>query len=694
MTNESSQDLPPKIEKHTDKVNHEEELSYESSSKESSAESEEGILSHSLDFLYPHVLNETISINSLFDAIRIDSPNGLRDLEKIEQLYQAVYRRFIDLSHTPDLDEYERDEGVATANVLNQFASQARFILSAEFETSVNYLLAKKMEYFASRCGISEDAHLDLDFPFEITRGQYATFDASKEKLFIANPETSKQIKEDLEQADIPYLEEQGQYFARHQVLHIPDEWINTQIKIENEGISVDTMDLGRVLQDPEIISDYIHILRSDVRQVIEAEFGFELKDLTIREQIGFISFTKDVRIFEADMVKKYTHEYGTVGAQTFLALNSLAPDMGWAYISFAEYPLLELKSEILKVFKLYIEIEHKALETEEYLSRNFNVQDKAIIQGTIFNIRRRAVEIFSSSLNSINQLLSGQVTRKQWEKAIRKVKADTILFTTAFRALKDSGQLDIESIRGTSFETETGQELGNNEKDRSQITSLMEEAYKGQPEEFTQAVLTSLDQSFDNPNSKFYLLRRNDKVISALRFDDIKNEKGEVTERYFGSFVSDSAYGNGKLGEAVFEKAIEAESAKGEPISAHCNPLSPISQKYIEAGFVATELEDYADVPSFSIRLDSKINELSQTKRWKPEQIIQAALSQNTDTIQVFSVHRPEEIPFNLVNEGFALTRYLKQGNRIYAVFEKLPQAVSSGNSDAVSEDAEKGTA
>ncbi len=51
-------------------------------------------------------------------------------------------------------------------------------------------------------------------------------------------------------------------------------------------------------------------------------------------------------------------------------------------------------------------------------------------------------------------------------------------------------------------------------------------------------------------------------------------------------------------------------------------------------------------------------------------------------------------QIPFNLVNEGFALTRYLKQGNRIYAVFEKLPQAVSSGNSDTVSEDAEKGTA
>jgi predicted GNAT family N-acyltransferase len=386
---------------------------------------------------------------------------------------------------------------------------------------------------------------------------------------------------------------------------------------------------------------------------------------LSLREQFYFFKVVSQRNVGNINPIKAFARTYGVGAFRTFLSLE-YEHDLGDEIIAFGN----SIDSRTARaIFERYGEILDASEQAREILTQVFGRE------GVSSQTRGFLAEALAKRGKDI--LLAAVRTPKNATDVLSNlasVNTEAVVFANAFRTLKESHELDLETIRDTSLSISPSAEFRTRTKDIEKVDRLFAEAYKDQPAEFREAVLNSFHKSLSNPDARFYALRRKDEVIASLRFDDIRNEKGEVTRKYFGSFVSDTAYGNGKLGEAVFENAIAAEATSKIPIQAHCNPLSPITQKYIESGFVATGLENYAGVPSFSIELDSSRNEGLETKKWPPEQIVRAALSQNTSRIRAFSVTNPEQIPFDLVQEGFALTRYLKIDRVIYAVFELLP--------------------
>jgi|GEM_PF-4443945 len=434
----------------------------------------------------------------------------------------------------------------------------------------------------------------------------------------------------------------------------------------------------------PDDIACVQQFQRLSVRLAVEKDLNFNLGNISLRSQVHLIKFLSRASLKEYKNLLKVMHGIVPQSRENFLSVflsgaeDSSLPKMA---VTLAESLAPEVTA---KIFNKYAELVRQVEGIEIYIEKlatNKGVGQGAEIQATGLLIKK--ANTLLKKISSGSEIFSAI----EIEDILEQYTADGALFSASVRSLGDHG-FDVTTLRETSLARVSSQELRQNADDCKKIISLITDSYKGQPEMFRNAVLESFSNALNNADTNFYILRRNETPVAALRFDTLKNSSGSVIKKYFGSFVSDSNYGNGKLGEAVYDKAIKAEVSKGVPIEANSNPLSPISQKYIETGFVATKLEDYAGVPSFSIRLDSKINEKSDTKKWTIEQIISAALAQDTGNIKTYSVRSTNEIPFELVNKGFLLTRYLKQGSRIYAVFEAL--SIEEDLSEAV----EKGTA
>ncbi len=409
-----------------------------------------------------------------------------------------------------------------------------------------------------------------------------------------------------------------------------------------------------------------------DLRMEIEKRFNLDFSRIPLRSQLHLFEFLADRDRSPAIRFKTLSTQWDEDAsdfAAAFLA-GSEGSEGNDLVLAVAEQLPLHISAQI---FKNYANIARNIDSTRDELQRIFNVNpDDALLRDTIQALITRSNTLMKQVLQDPK---SSQVLAR-----LERASAESELFTAAFRTLKESRNIQFEEVKDISFSVEQGTEFGMDKAAIEKAKKLFEEAYSQESEKFKDAVLSEFSSALQNPNSHFYVLRYLNEPASLLRFDEIYSENGELTKLYFGSFVSDAALGNGKLGEALFEEALKREKARNVPIEANSNPLSPISQKYIESGFVATKLGDYADVPSFSIIWDTDLNSRSMTKKWSSEQIISAALAQDTENIKVYGVSNPNEIPFNLVNEGFVLTRYLKQGNRVYAVFEKVPQASEGG--------------
>lgn len=430
------------------------------------------------------------------------------------------------------------------------------------------------------------------------------------------------------------------------------DGWESLSEKLDHSKLSYQTKTKeGQEINQKELLDDYLYLISSEVRTEVENEFNIKLTDLSLREQYYFLTFLSQKSIDDSERIAEFCGVYGTSGLRTFLSLEHDQVN-GDAVVD----GLLKLDHNTgQSVVEKYVAIMNASERATEMVKAKPSLSEEVE-----HNTRERAAKFLVRFAEGVDDDL-GTLKEK-----LSKVEADTELLVATTRTLFQQGEA-IDLVEGVRVSTQSSAELAEDPRDIKRIESLLIRTYKDKTKEFQDSVIESFRNATSTHESKFYVLRYKEEIAALLRFD-----QHQAGEKYFGSFVSDPAFENGKVGEALMINAMSTE-ARDSIILAHCNPLSSITQKYIETGFVATKLEDYAGVPSFSIRLDAKANTQSETKSWKPERIVQAALSQNNPNIQAFSVKRSEEIPFNLVNQGFSLTRYLKQGERLYAVFERL---------------------
>ncbi len=139
---------------------------------------------------------------------------------------------------------------------------------------------------------------------------------------------------------------------------------------------------------------------------------------------------------------------------------------------------------------------------------------------------------------------------------------------------------------------------------DKNQMRKLLKKnylhMYSGKESAlFRKAIADSLEKGFLRDDTVFRILRDDEKIVSFNRFDTLRDIGGrEVT--YFGSFNADTAYSG--VGSVMLEETIKERLEDGRPMRAHCDSAQPITKKYIEDGFVATDFHEVVGKPSFEI--------------------------------------------------------------------------------------------
>ncbi len=124
-------------------------------------------------------------------------------------------------------------------------------------------------------------------------------------------------------------------------------------------------------------------------------------------------------------------------------------------------------------------------------------------------------------------------------------------------------------------------------------------------PQRFVDDLIEGFDDSLSNPDIRtdahspsthWNLLYFEGKPVAFNRFNRHYDKEGNLQYKHFGAFNIDPAYAHAKIGEAFMEQTLAQEKfTGGARIFAECDPRSPITQKYIEHGFVAFAALDMA---------------------------------------------------------------------------------------------------
>lgn len=404
----------------------------------------------------------------------------------------------------------------------------------------------------------------------------------------------------------------------------------------------------------------------------LQNDFGADLSQLNIREQFHFFNFIKDILPEEVGGVQNFTKTFGLTGMRSFLALEELGPMFGWTIASGATLAAqLGLKGTIDNILKKYLELEDQTQVAEDYLKKNFDTEDQEAVHEMIKNIRKRAAHTYK-------ELLSHSVGTSEDEakiaELIERTNAEAVLFTSAFGTLKRSGDLDLESIKDTVFESVSA--LSFSKEDIERMDEILKRNWGGESEEFLAEVKQSLYTALENEKSTFYVLRHKGQIVGFNRFDDNTADENNP-HIYFGSFNTDPEYGNGKLGEAIYEESLKHELKRGTHIEANCDPNSPITKKYLSSGFVATNYFDFGGKPSFHIVHFGELSEGLAGRVTPIETIIANAErgEYKTGSIVMREMKFDEPEDFREISEGKVLSKYFEQNGKTYLVFEELPE-------------------
>ena len=602
----------------------------------------ETIREEAMQRMFDIVLDNQESMYRLFEVLQLDSPKGLRDIGVVDQLIHYLK------------SAYERGSQHARAS-LYELLDIAERTLEMEFHPQANYLGAERLSQLLRSESGKEQVKSDVDMyvPFEITEGVYAVFSSDSDRVFVADDEMSKDIKSIVRTGwTKEYMGEEGHNLPSYKYEYIPEDLMYSIDGVIDAGTPLDEMALEIGITDPDIVTDYITTLRSSSREIIETKFGFRLTNLTIKEQLYFLSYLKDTTVEQAETMQRFTSLYGVDGMRTFLSLERGDETLGDHIVAFGQH------DEVAgTVFTYYGELLNSAERAEVLVKEVSDCEGEACTE--------LANQVRENILNR---------AQKDLEKAVRshdpsEVAAQIENYVAAAKEyvalLQEVGVGKIESVSPESL----------TEEERARMQDLLRTNYnKAYPEpeneDFKTAVAGSLEKSFSNPDTSFRVLRDNGKIVSYNRFDTIRDFTGKEVS-YFGSFNADPAYSG--VGGVMLEETIKDQLETGRPMMAHCDPTQVITRKYIEDGFVATGFYELAGKLSFEIWRSKDSSAQLESKGRPVDELLESVGESGAMIVR----EQSESESYPELQNGMSLTRYFTHDGKTYLVFETLPDTL-----------------
>lgn len=639
------------------------------------------IIEHAKTLLKEYAITHPSGVLELVGMLRCREVAGVHDVVVLEEIFDAIHHEFVAVSHRSDLSDYDSTRSHQLAEALSQFAYVSEQTLGGDHARPEDNYLADR--YFYNFClkqkftepatldnheleliddtvGLERLANFDRDslIPFEIEVGRLALFGADNTVLYIADSNYSNNhigVFKDLV-GQINY-EVAGQYFARRVVADIPYE-----LEMEADGLVDVGEQIGRdtyreLFVEPELLRDYLYLQRANMRETLEHDFGFNLKALSIKEQVFFLKHLQKTSVAEVDLFRAFIARYGVNGMRTFLSLEKGDKDLGDKIITFGQN-----EEEAKKVFSYYGELLNLADQAEQ------KVRISGLCEGE--KCEELTLQVRENILKRAQKDLERAVTSSDTSEVEDLIKTYVAEAKVYVALVQEAGGGKIESVRATEL----------SEDECGQMLALMQENYDRQYAEetdraFKNAVRSSLVASFNNTSTVFRILREDERIVSFNRFDTHTGTDGR-TMSYFGSFNADPVYSG--VGSVMLERTIGEQLQRCDVMMAHCDPLAAITKKYIEDGFVAKETETVAGKFSFEIWRTRDVEEKLVSKQLTQEALVaRADTPLGDDNILVRTVEARDQFHELDKDQGFLLTRYFTQAGVTYAVFEIAPSTL-----------------
>ena len=559
-------------------------------------------------------------------------------------------------------------ESYAEGRVPNFYLNALRKIKETP---NANYLLSVRAREILSMLEQSEDFPAearDLK-PFELSKGMYASTQIG-EGLTVVPNESTEDVVGSIEEFDTNEEQITPPQWMVDEAIANGESWVSWQppqdlmrnreylfnemhqhatVPIDEELGDFSSLESGK---KDEMMFDYEYLVSRPVREMVQREFDFELKDLSIKEQFYFLNYLKRVTVENADVMKRFTSLYGVDGMRTFLSLERGDESLGNNIVAFGQHD--EVAGTI---FKYYGELLNSAERAEAL------VKEVSDCEG-------------ESCTELANQVSENIINRaqKDLEKAVRAHDPSEVVaqIENYVAAAKEYVAL-LQEVGAGKIEEVSSSEISHEEQDRMKV--LMKANYdKAYPEpeneDFKTAVAGSLEKSFSNPDTSFRVLRDNGKIVSYNRFDTVRDVTGKEVS-YFGSFNADPAYSG--VGGVMLEETLKDQLETGRPMMAHCDPTQAITRKYVEDGFVATQFYELAGKPSFEIWRSKNSSSQLESKERSVDELLE--LIGGSEAIVVREQSESETYPE--VKNSMGLTRYFIHGGKTYLVFETLPDTL-----------------
>ncbi len=357
-------------------------------------------------------------------------------------------------------------------------------------------------------------------------------------------------------------------------------------IKVQYEGKTLSFADLVTLNQHGQIPSedfyDLMDLQNPVFKEIIRLDFGVDLSTLSLRVQNQFLNFIKDgdkkliagVREFVLDV---NSDDQKISRMKSFL---SMEEDPGMALKIFSLEKKYTDKSE--PIFSKYAEIVDAAENVRSYLQENYHGQADSgqTIELIIQNLLHKGKDLladFADNPREPEEVIS----------ALENYRTETLIFASTCRALKQEGQqINLEDFRQYGVDVLPATEIVP--EDQQIMMQVSTENWQNQDQDLAEYALDSLQKSFTNPESRFYILRYGGQVLGFKRFDNMENN-----DLYAGSFNINPQLRRSGIGEAAM-RAYLSQEAETHTVHADASPFTPITTRYIgEFGFVGTNIKD-----------------------------------------------------------------------------------------------------
>lgn len=415
--------------------------------------------------------------------------------------------------------------------------------------------------------------------------------------------------------------------------------------------------------QDTDLPLLLQHLHNPAMRKRIEDDLEISLRELPLRAQIHLLEFLAEPRSDRFERLQKVLQKHPEAGNDILLSFLSCAEDKsyGEAVLTLAE----TLPTDIAKrVFTKYAEIVGTTEDITGYIREQFGKDaDEAEVLKTTQNILHRGNELLK---RSFERAAASDDLMNQLEE----IQSDTVLFASSFKTLfKNKEAVDFSEVRGLDFQRQPISWLSD--QDKSEMLSIAKANWspRGKAGE---GVISEFGETLKHGKDiDFYVLRRDGKIISFVRFDAPTPDG----HRYAGSFNVDQQYRGSAIGEAMIYNALDKQAEK-YVLDATVYPKLDVGTKYVEqTGFAITNVlhnYDNSGEDFFKITCDRRKNKNFVSREARKETLMalastdgeawQKLVGQNLIVLK-FDTEKEHErvlqVTEGLISEGYIGARY-----------------------------------